>query len=141
MVHQGRKYTKNYVLNPYNNITGIGNYVVSTKPLKTRYLFNIIPIRNLAYITRNHVNIPLLKTNHNFFENSFSQSTIIEWNNLNPNLRNSDTYGTFENAILKFIRPSPNSVFECRNPQGIKFLTRLRFDRSHLHEHKFKHSF
>ena len=32
-----------------------------------RYLFNIIPIRNPAYSTRNHVNIPLFKTNHNFF--------------------------------------------------------------------------
>ena len=32
-----------------------------------RYLFNIIPIRNPSYITRNHANIPLFKTNHNFF--------------------------------------------------------------------------
>ena len=31
-----------------------------------RYLFNIIQIRN-HYSTRNHVNIPLFKTNHNFF--------------------------------------------------------------------------
>ena len=48
---------------------------------------------------------------------------------------------TFKNTILKFIRPSPNSVFECHNPQGIKFLTRLRLGLSHLREHKFKHSF
>ena len=81
-----------------------------------RYLFNIIPIRNPAYSTRNRVNIPLFKTSHNFFKNSFFPSTIIEWNNLDPNLRNSDTYGTFINAVLKFIRPSPNSVFECDNP-------------------------
>ena len=105
------------------------------------YLFNIIPIRNPAYSTRHHVNIPLFKTNHNFFKNSFFPSTIIEWNNLHLNLRNSDTYEIFKNAILKFIRPSPNSVFECHNPQRIKFLTRLRLDLSHLREHKFKHSF
>ena len=60
---------------------------------------------------------------------------------LDPNLRNSDTYGTFKNAILKFIRPSPNSVFVCHNPHGIKFLTILRPGLSHLREHKFKHSF
>ena len=71
-----------------------------------RYLFNIIPIRNPAYSTRNHVNIPLFKTNQNFFKNSFFSSTIIEWNNLDPNLRNPDTYGTFKNAILEFIRPA-----------------------------------
>ena len=73
------------------------------------------------------------------FKNSFSPSTIIEWNNLDPNLRNSDTYGTFKNAILNFIRPSLNSVFHCHNPQGIKFLTRLGLDLSHLLEHEFKH--
>ena len=55
------------------------------------YLFNIIPIRSPAYSTRNHVNIPLFKTNHNFFKNSFFPSTIIEWNNLDPNLRNTET--------------------------------------------------
>ena len=75
------------------------------------------------------------------FKNSFSPSTIIEWNNLDPNLRNSDTYGTFKNAILNFIRLSRKSVFKCHNPQGIKFLTRLRLGLSHLREHKFKHSF
>ena len=90
-----------------------------------RYLFNIIPIRSPAYSTRNHVNIPLFKTNHNFFKNSFFPPTIIEWNNLDPNLRNSDTYGTFKSTILKFIRLSPKSVFECHNPQVIKFLTTL----------------
>ena len=55
-----------------------------------RYLFNIIPTRNPFYITRNHTNIPLFKTNHIFFKNSFFPSTIIEWNNLDPKLRNSD---------------------------------------------------
>ena len=104
----------------------------------TRYLFIIIPTRNSSYITRNHANIPLFKTNHNFFKNSFFSSTIIEWNNLGPNLRNS---GTFKSTILKFIRPSPNSVFKCHNPQGIKFLTRLRLGLSHLREYNCKHSF
>ena len=75
-----------------------------------RYLFNMIPIRNPVYSTRNHINIPLFKSNDNVFKNSFFPSTIIEWNNLDPNLRNSDTYATFKNAILKFIRPSPSSV-------------------------------
>ena len=128
-------------MNLYNNVASIGNYVVVFKNKSPHYLFNIIPITNPSYSTRNHVNIPLFKTYHNFFKNSFFPSTIIEWNNLDPNLRNSDTYGTFKNTILKFIRPSPNSVFECHNPQGIKFLTRLRLVLSRLREHKFKHNF
>ena len=36
-----------------------------------RYLFNIISIRKPAYSTRNHVNIPLFKTNYNFYKNSY----------------------------------------------------------------------
>ena len=42
---------------------------------------------------------------------------------------------------MKFIRPSANSLFNCHNLKGIKFITRLRLDLSHLREHKFKHSF
>ena len=48
--------------------------------------------------------------------------TTLEWNNLDSNLKNSDTYGTFKNTILKLIRPSPNSAFKFHNPQGIKFV-------------------
>ena len=47
----------------------------------------------------------------------------------------------FKKKLLKFIRPSGNSVFRCHNPKGIKLLTRLRFGLSHLREHKFKHDF
>ena len=35
-VHHGRNYTKNQVLNPYNNVVGIGNYIVSTRSLKMK---------------------------------------------------------------------------------------------------------
>ena len=43
--------------------------------------------------------------------------------------------------MLKFIRPSPNSVFNCHSCKGIKYLTKLRLGLSHLREHKFKQSF
>ena len=43
--------------------------------------------------------------------------------------------------MLKFIRPSPNSVFNCHNCKGIKYVIRLRIGLSHLREHKVKHSF
>ena len=76
-----------------------------------------------------------------FLKNSFFPFAIIEWNNLDPNLRNSDTYGTFKNTILKFVRDSPNSAFKCHNPLEITLLTSLRLGLSHLREHKFKHSF
>ena len=42
---------------------------------------------------------------------------------------------------MKFIRPSGNSVFKFHNPKGVKLLTRLRLDLSHLQEREFKHGF
>ena len=106
-----------------------------------KYLFNFIPVRTTPYATRTVGNIPLIKTNHNFFKNYFFPSAIIEWNNLDPNLRNSKSISVFKEKILNFIRPSPNSFFDCHNPKEIKLITRLRLGLSHLREHKFKHSF
>ena len=74
-------------------------------------------------------------------KNSFFPSTITEWNKLDHNIRNSSSFNIFRKSILKFIRPSANSLFNCHNPKGIKFITRLRLGLSHLREHKFKHSF
>ena len=44
-------------------------------------------------------------------------------------------------SLLQFVGPSPNSLFNCHNPKGIKYELRLRLGLSHLQEHKFKHSF
>ena len=102
---------------------------------------NPIPGRSTPYATRSVGNIPLINTKHNFFKNSFFLSAYIEWNNLYPNLKNTKSISDFKEKILNFIRPSPNSFFDCHNPKGIKLITRLRLDLNHLREHKFKHSF
>ena len=47
----------------------------------------------------------------------------------------------FKKSLLKFIRPFPNSVFDCHNCKGIKYLTRLCLRLRHLRGHKLKHSF
>ena len=39
------------------------------------------------------------------------------------------------------MQPKPNSIYNFNNPAGIRLITRLRLGLSHLHEHKFKHSF
>ena len=71
----------------------------------------------------------------------FFLSTIIEWNKFDHNITTSSSFNIFRKSILKFIRPSGNSVFDCHNPKGIKFITRLRLGLRHLLEAKFKHSF
>ena len=57
------------------------------------------------------------------------------------NIRNSESLNIFKNNLLKFIRSSGSSVFNCHNPRGGKLLTRLRLVLSHLRAHKFKHGF
>ena len=44
---------------------------------------------------------------HNFYKNYFFPSSIIEWNNLDPNLLNSENFGIFKNNLLEFIRFKP----------------------------------
>ena len=44
-------------------------------------------------------------------------------------------------VLLKFIKPSSNSLFNCHSLKGIKLITRLRLDVSHLRKHKFRHNF
>ena len=108
---------------------------------KPKYLFSLIPPRRSLYLTLNIHNIPLVNTKHNFFGNSFFPSTIIEWSKLDPHLRKSENFSVFKSNILKFIRPSPNSVYNCQNPRGICLITRLRLGLSHLREYRFKHGF
>ena len=68
-------------------------------------------------------------------------SAIIQWNNLDLNLRDSSNINNSRNSILQFIRLSANSVFDSHNPKAVTFITRLRLVPSYLREHKFKHSF
>ena len=85
--------------------------------------------------------IPFFNVKHDYFKNSFFPSSIIEWNNLDSNLKNYDSLALFKKRILAFIRPSANSTFHCHNPEGLKLIARLSLRLSHLRFHKFKHSF
>ena len=78
-----------------------------------------------TWTTRNHNNIPLFNVEHEYFQNSFFSSIVIEWNKLDNNIQNLELVSAFKKQILKFIRPSPNSTFNVHNPHGIKPLTRL----------------
>ena len=111
------------------------------KSKNSQYLFKLMPEKASSYVTRNADNIPLFNMKHNFYKNSFFPSTIIEWNNLNSNLCNSENFGIFKNSILKFIRPKRKSFFNCCNLKGIRLITRLRLELRHLREQKFKYNF
>ena len=106
-----------------------------------RYLFEVIPTAKRAYITRNNDKLPHFKVKHNYFKKIFFPSTVIEWNKLDLNVRNSKSLTNCKSKVLKYIRPSKNSIILCDNPRGIQLLTKLRLVLSHFRDHKFKHNF
>ena len=68
-------------------------------------------------------------------------STLIEWDNLDINIRNSESYTDFKKSIFRFKRLSQNFIFTYHNPSGIKLITGFRLGFSHIREHKFRHNF
>ena len=104
-----------------------------------QYLFHLIPVRHSSHTSRN-VHSTLFLSVKQFFQKLFP-STISECNKLDPAIRNSESLSIVRKNGLHFIRPAPNSIYNCHNPRGVKLITRLRFGLSHLREHKVKHNF
>ena len=107
------------------------------------YLFNMLPrpafSRNPS---RNNLNLfSSIPSNSDYFSNSFFPHAIAEWNNLGESIKSIQSISQFKKSILRFIRPKASSVFGIQDPEGLKLLTRLRVNLSHLKEHKFRHNF
>ena len=62
-----------------------------------------------------------------------------EWNNLDKEIRNAKSLYKFK-KFLKTEKPE-NSLYNVHDPVGVKLLSRLRLQFSHLNEHKFRHGF
>ena len=76
-----------------------------------------------------------------FFDSSFFPFCVKTWNKLSSELRNSSSVSIFKKALLNYYRPKECSIFNIFDPVGLKLLTRLRVNLSHLREHKFRHNF
>ena len=74
-------------------------------------------------------------------KNSFFPSALSDWFQLDVAIRNSESIAIFKNRLLSFICPIHFDVYNIFDPIGLKFLTRLRLDFSHLNEHRFRHNF
>ena len=70
------------------------------------------------------------------FENYFFPCCIKEWLKLGDEIRSIESSKQFKKTILDFIRSKENSIYAIHNILGLKLLTRLRLNFSHLSEHK-----
>ena len=62
------------------------------------------------------------------------------WNDLGPNLRESQSISKFKDSLLKLYRPVKKSIFNVHD-NGIKWIFQLRVGLSPLKSHKKHHNF
>ena len=114
------------------------------KGFSPSYLQKILCFRNVQhYQTRSKSTkiIEQIKARTKAFENSFFPYCIKEWLKLSDEIRSIESSKQFKKTILDFIRPKENSIYAIHDISGLKLLTRLRLNFSHLNEHKFRHNF
>ena len=105
----------------------------------SNYILELIPPVRHSY--RNHNSFTPLPRKNKYFRNFFFSCVINNWNKLDPEIRNSSSYLSFRNGLIKFIRPSECKIFNIPDQVGVKLLTRLQLGSSRLLERKFRHKF
>ena len=88
-----------------------------------KYIYELIPPFRHSFRNSNLFTSFTCRTK--YFKSSFFPSFISDWNKLDSKIRNSTSYLTFKNALINFIRPSHNKIFNIHNEVGVKLLTRL----------------
>ena len=103
-------------------------------------LTNLISKSNQSFRTRTN-RIPTFYCPTECFQNSILPSALSDQFQSDAKIRNSESIAIFISRLLSFIRPIQSDVYHIFDPIGLKFLTRLRLDFSHLNEHRLRHNF
>ena len=108
-------------------------------------------IESSKLLSKSNTNHPTIKTRNSSiptfhcrtdcFKYSFFPSTFNDWFSLDINIRNSESISLLKSRLLSFIHRVQNNIYNIFDPEGLKFLTRLRVGISHLNAHRFHHSF
>ena len=99
------------------------------KVFKTKlpqHLYTLIPVRYSSHTSRNIDNIPNFNVKHSFFKTFSLLLLSLNGKKLDPGIRNSRSLSIFSKKRLHFIRPTPNSIYNCHNPKRVDLITRLR---------------
>ena len=110
--------------------------------LLPNYLKLLLPenqVPNNYSFRRRHRNI--ISTRTKKFQYSFFPHCVNAWGKLSNFITGALTLSIFKSRYLQFFSVAPNSIFKIHNPDGLKFLTRLRMGLSHLKSHKYRHNF
>ena len=66
---------------------------------------------------------------------------MLEWNKLDPEVKESPSVSIFKKKLLLQIKPSRNSTYGIHIPKGISYLPQLRVGLCKLNYDKVKHNF
>ena len=104
-----------------------------------KYIYELLPPIRPSFRNPNWFSAFPCRTK--YFKNSFLPCVVNDWNTLNSKICNFTSFLSFRNALINFIRPSENKIFNIYDELGITLLRRLRLGFSHLREHIFRHNF
>ena len=112
--------------------------------MSPRYLtkcFNLRSTSNYQTRSANKNNLQELSCRTENFKHSFFRFYVREWNKLDNTIQNAESTKQFKSILKNFFPLNQRSLFSIHEPVGVKLLTRLRLQFSHLNEHKFHHNF
>ena len=123
----------------YRRLVLLYKFINNTTPDYTRFPIPALHLSNYSLRTQPSAGQIWARTEK--FKSSFYPNSLLEWNRLDPEIRESPSLSIFKKKLLLKIRPVHNSVYGIYNPKGISYLTQLRVGLSKLNYHKFKHNF
>ena len=108
-----------------------------------QYLIKYVNLRSTSnYQTRSANNsLQEFSCRTGSFKHSFFPFCVREWNKLDNTIRDAESIKQFKSMLKNFFSLNQRSLFSIHDPVGVKLLTRLRLQFSHLNEHKFRHNF
>ena len=109
--------------------------------LTPQYLVDPVPpLRRHLYGTSIRNELHPMRWETRRFKNSFYPDTVNSWNDIGPDLRQTDKISAFKSALTGMIVPEEKSIFKIRH-KDLRYLYQLRVGLSPLRAHKFRHNF
>ena len=75
------------------------------------------------------------------FGDSFFPSCVADWNNLDENFKRAINKKSFQNSLIKIMRPLKCNNFKILDNIGLMYLTQLRVGLNNLRQYKYDHNF
>ena len=85
------------------------------------YLNELLPIeKSTCYNVRSNDSLVIPYIRIKQFKSTCFPTCIFNWNQLNPDIKNSSSLEIFKRALLEFIRPKAANVYKIHHPRGLK---------------------